>query len=139
MSTENATTPNPPTFPEESQFDETNFASFQDSVLIAACTRGTRGYLDGTVKNSVTMVTQKTKEDTETSYRVKTTNTGEDNKTPVVESTMNPVDLGIRMGRTAAKAWEALTSTYGTISDLVAMGAENHLHTTMYTDGADFL
>ncbi|KAH0588092.1 hypothetical protein H2248_006814 [Termitomyces sp. 'cryptogamus'] len=112
------------------------------------------------------MVTQKTEEDTKTSYRVKTTDTGEDNKPPVVESTMwmsctptakewdacnawmlsliinncrNSVSLGIRMGGTAAEAWEALTSTYSTISDLVAMGAENCLHTTMYTDSADFL
>ncbi|KAG6825053.1 hypothetical protein H0H92_004995 [Tricholoma furcatifolium] len=40
---------NPTTFPEEYQFDGTNYIAFRDRVLIAAELRGADGYLDGSI------------------------------------------------------------------------------------------
>ncbi|KAH0579592.1 hypothetical protein H2248_002443 [Termitomyces sp. 'cryptogamus'] len=51
MSTGNTNTPNPPTFPNKSHFDGTNFVLFRDRVLIAAQTCGARRYLDGSIVN----------------------------------------------------------------------------------------
>ncbi|KAH0581607.1 hypothetical protein H2248_011310 [Termitomyces sp. 'cryptogamus'] len=76
MSTGNTNTPNPPTFPNESHFDGTNFASFRDRVLIAAWTCGARGYLDGSIvnpntKNGTTAPTEKVKAEQQTAERPK--------------------------------------------------------------------
>ncbi|KAG6807776.1 hypothetical protein H0H92_006426 [Tricholoma furcatifolium] len=40
----------PPTFPDECQFDGTNYLSFRDRVILAASLRGAEGYLDGTIE-----------------------------------------------------------------------------------------
>ncbi|KAG6883999.1 hypothetical protein C0993_002172, partial [Termitomyces sp. T159_Od127] len=57
----------------------------------------------------------------------------------IVYNYKNPVGLGIKMDGTAAKAWESLTNAYGIVSDLAAMGAENTLQATRFTDDADLL
>ena len=42
-------TSNPPMFPEELQFDGTNYVNFQSHVIIAVRAHGAKGYLDGTI------------------------------------------------------------------------------------------
>ncbi|KAH0579171.1 hypothetical protein H2248_003324 [Termitomyces sp. 'cryptogamus'] len=136
MSTGNTNTPNPPTFPNESHFDGTNFASFRDRVLIATRTRGARGYLDGSIvnpdtENRMMAPTEKVKAEQQTADETKTTPTSDEpmrwtsqNPTAeewdmrdawtlslIVNNCKNPIGLGIKMGGTAAEAWKALTNT----------------------------
>ncbi|KAG6830427.1 hypothetical protein H0H92_000730 [Tricholoma furcatifolium] len=40
----------PPTFPDDCQFDGTNYLAFHDRVLLAASLRGAEGYLDGSIE-----------------------------------------------------------------------------------------
>ncbi|KAG5335950.1 hypothetical protein C0989_012533, partial [Termitomyces sp. Mn162] len=45
---------NPPTFPEDQQFDGTNHVHFKNQVLIAAQAHGAWGYLDRTIPKPTT-------------------------------------------------------------------------------------
>ena len=152
MSSTPPTMPNPPTFPEEAHFDGTNFAAFRDRVLIAARTRGARGYLDGTITDPRTAKKSGEQKGVRTDAGT-TEHTAWTSQNPtaeewdardawalslIINNCKNPIGLGIKMSGTAADAWKALTDGYGTVSTLAAMGAENWLRATMYADGADF-
>ncbi|KAG6838143.1 hypothetical protein C0991_001532 [Blastosporella zonata] len=48
---------NPPTFPDDLQFDGTNYIAFRDRVLIAAQLRGAEGYLTGAITKPMPQTT----------------------------------------------------------------------------------
>ncbi|KAG6883555.1 hypothetical protein C0992_008493, partial [Termitomyces sp. T32_za158] len=154
---------NPPIFPEELQFNGTNYVNFKSRVLIAARAHGAKGYLDGMIKRPEdppadtppTTERQTTKPDPDTVDTKSTTEpTKWNSKTPssdewdlrdawtlalIVYNCKNPVGLGIKMNGTAAEAWKTLTDAYGVVSKLAAMGAENRLRATTLKDGGDFV
>ncbi|KAF5375858.1 hypothetical protein D9615_008280 [Tricholomella constricta] len=134
---------NPPNFPEDQQFDGTNYVNFKSRVLIAARGRGARGYLDGTIAKPLSQKSDPPEGPTEW---VSTSPSLEEWEIRdawalglIIYNTKNPIGYGLDMDGTAAEAWAALNETYGTVSDIAAIGAETALRATMYSDGMDFL
>ena len=133
---------NPPTFPEEFLFDGTNYIMFRDQVLLAARLRGTKGYLNGTIETPNLKMTVPAppvmewwdKNPLHQDWQVQNAWT----LALIVYNTKNPVGLEIKISDTAARAWEMLKASYGTISDLGANMAENVVRATKYSDGMDF-
>ncbi|KAG6886836.1 hypothetical protein C0992_002096 [Termitomyces sp. T32_za158] len=136
---------NPPTFPEEAHFNESNYTTFKNRVLIAARLRGAHGYLDGLIKCPDSIPEQKVLEIKVTEWSSKTPSLEEWEERDawalglLIYNTKNLVGLGIRMDGTAAEAWKALTDNYGVFSEIAAMNAERQLHATKFTDGMDLL
>ncbi|KAG6867200.1 hypothetical protein C0993_005814 [Termitomyces sp. T159_Od127] len=132
----NTSNSGPPTFPEDQQFDGTNFVHFKNRVLIAAQAHGAKGYLEGTIskpgaRNPAAPIKSET---SETSSWFSENPSADDwdlrdawTLGLIVYNCKNPVGLGVKMDGTAAEAWKSLIKAYGVMSKLVAMGAENAL------------
>lgn len=57
----------------------------------------------------------------------------------IVYNTKNPVDLSIKINRSAAEAWAALKDNYSVFSEIAAMNAKKCLSAIEFSDGMDFL
>ncbi|KAG6807209.1 hypothetical protein H0H92_008400 [Tricholoma furcatifolium] len=147
----------PPTFPDDCQFDGTNYLAFRDRVLLAASLRGAEGYLDGSIEKPESPKPPQTSSpittSTSTSPIASTMPTEWWDTNPsaqewrvrnawtmalMVYNMKNPVGMGINMAGSAAQAWALLKEMYANVNDLSAVAAENALRTTKYADGTDF-
>ncbi|GLB45565.1 hypothetical protein LshimejAT787_2400230 [Lyophyllum shimeji] len=141
MSSSNYT---PPIFPDEEKFDGTNFFGFKTRILIATRVRGALGYLEGIIKKPSPLPTGALPPEptdwTSTSPSVEEWGVRDAWVLALITyNTKNPVGLGVKIDGTAAEAWESLTDTYGTTSELAAVHAEKVLRNTTFSDDTDFL
>ncbi|KAG6871886.1 hypothetical protein C0995_015409 [Termitomyces sp. Mi166 len=128
---------NPPMFTEELHFDGTNYITFRDRVLLAACSCGAHGYLEGTIPKPGTT---KAKAD---QGKATTTTKTKSSKDEVEENLVIAMREGIpetSAGPTEwhSVAWATLTEAYGTVSDFTAAGAKKRLREAQLTENGDF-
>ncbi|KAG6838037.1 hypothetical protein C0991_002478, partial [Blastosporella zonata] len=126
---------NPPIFPDDLQFDGTNYITFRDRVLIAAQLRGAEGYLTGATTKPMPL-SPTTSPSASTEWYDPTPTVDEWcirnawTLALIIYNTKNPIGLGISMSDTAAVAWKTLKMTYAAVSDLAAAAAEGALRRT---------
>ncbi|KAG6838370.1 hypothetical protein C0991_012255, partial [Blastosporella zonata] len=133
---------NPPTFPDNLQFNGTNYTTFRDRVLIAAQLQGTKGYLTGTITQPTPQAAGTQLPPTEwynpdpsaNKWRIQNALT----LALIIYNTKNPIGLGISMSDTTAVAWTTMKTTYAAVSDLATAAAKGALRKTYYTDGSSF-
>ncbi|KAG5332576.1 hypothetical protein C0989_006837 [Termitomyces sp. Mn162] len=146
MSATNPGGSNPPIFPDDCQFDGTNYTLFRDQVVIAAQLKGADGYLGGS-----TLAPHLETKPSPTASPATATEWWDPSPSPqqwraqnawalvsIVYDTKNLVGLGIQMSGMAVEAWSTLRESYGAVSDLGVASTENALRTAKYEDSADF-
>lgn len=116
---------NRPNFLKEVHFNGTNYVTFKNCVLIAC------RYLDGTIEKPTPAPETIKKKLTEWFSKDPFIEEWEERDTwaseLIIYNTKNPIDLGIKMDRTAAEAWIILTKKYGIFFKIATMNAEEHL------------
>ncbi|KNZ73534.1 hypothetical protein J132_01341 [Termitomyces sp. J132] len=146
MSTTNLGGSNPPIFPDDCQFDGTNYTLFRDRVVIAVQLKGADGYLGGSI-----LAPHSETKPSPTASPATATEWWDPSPSPqqwraqnaralalIVYNTENPVGVGIQMSGMAVEAWSTLRKSYGAVSDLGVASMENVLRMAKYKDSADF-
>lgn len=134
--------------PTEEKFDGANWTSFKTTITEAARGRGLLDYLEGKIRDPVTVKTE-----SKGTQPIPTTPTvwwGAPNPTAdewvqrdayarsmIILNVINPIGAGVKLDGTAAQAWSSLTTLHDAKTDLGLLQAEEELNSIKYREGAN--